>query len=140
MYLLDTDHLSLLQRGGAASLQLSLRLFTIPDDDVAVTIVSYEEQIRGWLAPLARNQSAVSLVAGYRDLSDTMAIYCGLTVLPFDAVAAAEYERLRKLLPRLGTQDLKIASIALANNATLLTRNRRDFEKVPTLLLDDWTI
>jgi len=40
----------------------------------------------------------------------------------------------------LGTQDLKIAAITLANNATLLTRNRRDFEKTLALLLDDWTI
>jgi tRNA(fMet)-specific endonuclease VapC len=40
---------------------------------------------------------------------------------------------------RIGTQDLKIASIALANRATLLTRNYRDFVQVPDLIIDDWT-
>jgi len=34
--------------------------------------------------------------------------------------------------------DLKIASIAIAHSATLLTRNRRDFEVVPGLHVEDW--
>jgi tRNA(fMet)-specific endonuclease VapC len=36
--------------------------------------------------------------------------------------------------------DLKIASIALANDATLLTRNTKDFEKVHALRIEDWTL
>jgi tRNA(fMet)-specific endonuclease VapC len=41
---------------------------------------------------------------------------------------------------RIGTQDLKIASVALANNLILLTRNRRDFGRIPGLMLDDWSV
>jgi tRNA(fMet)-specific endonuclease VapC len=39
---------------------------------------------------------------------------------------------------RIGTQDLKIAAIALANDALLLSANLRDFEQVPILRVEDW--
>ena len=42
------------------------------------------------------------------------------------------------ILIRIGAMDLKIASIALANNATLLSRNLKDFGKVPDLKVEDW--
>jgi tRNA(fMet)-specific endonuclease VapC len=41
---------------------------------------------------------------------------------------------------RLGTMDLKIAAIARANDATLLTRNTTDFQKVPGLRFEDWSV
>ena len=41
---------------------------------------------------------------------------------------------------RVGSQDLRIAAIAIANDGILVTRNRRDFEKVPNLAIADWTI
>jgi tRNA(fMet)-specific endonuclease VapC len=34
--------------------------------------------------------------------------------------------------------DLKIAATAIANNATLLSRNLKDFNKVPGLKVEDW--
>lgn len=55
-------------------------------------------------------------------------------------MAAAEFERLRKQRIRIGTMDLKIAAIALANNATLLSKNLRDFGKVPGLKVEDWSV
>lgn len=57
----------------------------------------------------------------------------------FDTAAAAHFENLRKAKIRVGTQDLKIASIALASGATLLTRNTRDFARIPGLLFEDWS-
>jgi len=62
-----------------------------------------------------------------------------ITVLDFDDKTAAEFERLQKLRIRIGTMDLKIAAIALANNATLLSRNIKDFSKVPNLKVEDWS-
>ncbi len=62
-----------------------------------------------------------------------------MQVLPFDHAAAAQFESLKKERIRIGTMDLRIASIALANNMTLLTRNTVDFERVLGLRFEDWT-
>ena len=61
-----------------------------------------------------------------------------LTILPFDREAANIFHRLRPLHRRTGTMDLKIAAICIAHDATLLTRNLVDFEKVPGLRVENW--
>jgi len=64
--------------------------------------------------------------------------YLKLTVLEFDEAAAAEFERLQRSRIRIGTMDLKIAAIALSRGATVLTRNLKDFSRVPGLRAEDW--
>lgn len=64
-------------------------------------------------------------------------LFCGIAVLPFDESAAVKYQELRKK-SRIGTMDLKIASIVVANGATLLTKNSVDFQRVPGLKFEDW--
>lgn len=59
-------------------------------------------------------------------------------IVPFDDRAAGEYERLRKQRIRIGTQDLKIASIALVHDALLLSANLRDFRRVLNLRVESW--
>jgi tRNA(fMet)-specific endonuclease VapC len=54
--------------------------------------------------------------------------------------AYACYLELRRQRIRIGTQDLRIAAIVLAENSILVTRNQRDFERVPGLAFEDWTI
>ncbi|MGL5831990.1 MAG: type II toxin-antitoxin system VapC family toxin, partial [Waterburya sp.] len=56
-----------------------------------------------------------------------------------DEQAAYEFQRLKKMYPRLGTMDLKIASIVLVNQAILLTRNNLDFGLIKGLSIEDWT-
>lgn len=64
--------------------------------------------------------------------------------LPLDNVAAEEYGRIRADLTRRGTpigaNDLLIASIAVANSATLVTHNTREFSRVAGLVLEDWQV
>jgi len=66
------------------------------------------------------------------------------TSLPFDDSAAEEYGRLRALLQKqgklIGPNDLLIASIALANNVTLVTHNTDEFSRVPGLQMEDWQV
>mgnify|MGYP003466234634 CR=1 FL=1 len=105
MYLFDTDHLTIMDRGGSSAQILLAKLSQVNPLEIATTIVSYEEQTRGWLS----------------------------------YTSAKEFERIRRLYPRLGTMDLKIAAISMTNNATLLTRNKSDFERIEGLIFEDWT-
>ena len=139
MVVLDTDHMSLLQRGGAEGQRIRRRLRTVPSDDVAITVISYEEQTRGWFARLARASTPERQIFGYGEVKNLLRDYCSIAVLDFDTAAAAEFQRLRTSKIRVGTMDLKIAAVALANNALLLTRNVQDFGKVPDLRTEDWS-
>ena len=59
-------------------------------------------------------------------------------VVDWNEPAADHFKRLRANRIRIGSQDLKIACIALANDALLLSANIRDFEQVPGLRVADW--
>jgi tRNA(fMet)-specific endonuclease VapC len=139
MYLLDTDHMTILERESPEAQRLKARLAEIPPDDLATTIVSYEEQTRGWLAVSAQARTADALIAAYRRLKTHLQIYCKIAVVDYDENAAAAFERFRQSRIRIATMDLRIAAIALANNAVLLTRNLTDFGKVPGLRAEDWS-
>lgn len=64
------------------------------------------------------------------------------TVASFDMESAREYGRLRQLLggqgQLIGDRDLMIAACALANGAILVSRNVREFQRVPNLRLETW--
>ena len=132
--------MSLLQRGGAEGQRIRRRLRNIPPDDVAITVISYEEQTRGWFARLARAATPERQVFDYGEVKNLLRDYCSLAVLNFDNDAAAEFRRLRTAKIRVGTMDLKIAAVVLANNAVLLTRNMTDFGKIPGLRIEDWSL
>lgn len=102
------------------------------------TIITYEEQMRGWLAWIAQAKSLIAQIERYSMLKRMVSSYAKISLLDFDRSAADEFERLKNQRIRIGTMDLKIAAIALANNATLLSRNLKDFGKVPGLKVEDW--
>ncbi len=139
MYILDTDHMSVLERGGTPALTLTLKVSAIPDSELATTIISYEEQCKGWLAKTTKEKNE-ALIRVYVQFGQHLQIYASMNVLLYDERAHAVFLALRSQNIRTGTQDLKIASIALANSATLLTRNIRDFARVPNLRYEDWTV
>jgi tRNA(fMet)-specific endonuclease VapC len=139
MYILDTDHLSVLDRGGVAAQNLFQRLATIEPTQVATSIISYEEQMRGWLSYAAKAQTVEQQVDAYKQLKRQLLNYCAIPIIEFDEAAAREFQRLKKLYPRLGSMDLKIAAITLVNQAVILTRNNRDFGQILGLSIEDWT-
>jgi tRNA(fMet)-specific endonuclease VapC len=139
MYLLDTDHLSILERGGTEAQNLLIRLANLNPNDVGATIISYEEQLRGWLNYIAKAKTIDGQVEAYKQLKKQLSNYCTILIIEFDEQAAREFKHLRKNYPRLGTMDLKIAAIALVKQAILLTRNQRDFGQIAGLHIEDWT-
>jgi tRNA(fMet)-specific endonuclease VapC len=140
MYILDTDHISLLEHVSYSpeAQRLRFRLAGLQPEERITTIITFEEQVRGWMTYLAQKRSLPHQVAAYRRLKGVLDRYLKLTVLEFDEAAAAEFERLQRLRIRIGTMDLKIAAIALAHDATVLTRNSKDFSRVPGLRFEDW--
>lgn len=139
MYIFDTDHLSVLERGGVNAQRLMQRLANVNSTQVAASIISYEEQMRGWLSYIAKAKTVEQQVEPYKQLKQQLTNYCAIPILEFDEQAAQEFQRLRKAYPRLGTMDLKIASIALVNKAVLLTRNSADFGQIAGLSIENWT-
>ena len=139
MIVLDSDILSLMLLGGAFQEQLQKRLERVAPGDLATTIVNYEEQVRGWLKLISSSKKVVEQINAYRLLNQHLSLYRTVQVLDFDESAAAHFQQLRKQFRRHGPSDLKIASIALAHHATLVTRNLRDFEPIPGLDVEDWT-
>ena len=137
MILLDTDHISVLQRPSAACDRL-LQKLDASTDSPATSVITLEEQSRSWIAELGRRRIVRDQVLPYARLLDMFDFFAEWEVIPFSEVAAAVFESMRSNRVRIASTDLKIASIALANNLVLLTANTRDFEKVPGLRFENW--
>jgi tRNA(fMet)-specific endonuclease VapC len=137
-YILDTDHVTLFQYNHP---QIAQRARAVGSSNIFITTVTLEEQLRGRLAGISRCATKPELLAvAYENLRRTQLYFCSVNLLNFDDAAYNCYQSLRQQQIRIGTQDLRIAAIALANQATIVTRNQQDFSKVPGLLLEDWTI
>jgi tRNA(fMet)-specific endonuclease VapC len=137
LWILDTDYVSLFQ--GEQPL-VGQRFRAKPAHEIATTIVTFEEQVRGWLAVIRRSPTPTTLIRDYGKLAATRRFFSDLPVLDFTDAAAEQYARLWAQKLRVGTQDLRIAAIALSVGGIIVTRNRRDFERVPGLAIEDWSI
>lgn len=137
MYMLDTDHATLYQQGHPT---LGQRLERLQPNLLATSVITYDEQVSGRLAIVHKARNPQERIVAYHWLQRTLQFFCRMPVLPFDEAAATMFQQLTTLRLRIGTQDLLIAAIALSNEVTLLTRNLRDFQKVPGLTLEDWSI
>lgn len=139
MILLDTDHISILRYPeNRRHAPLVERMESALDADFVTSIVTFEEQMRAWMAALRRAKRVPDEPEVYKRLGELVAFFGMWRLLPFDLEAATQFQRLRADKVRIGTMDLKIASIALANDALLLSSNLRDFEQVPGLQVEDW--
>ncbi len=136
VYVLDTDHASLLQRGHQPVIrQIAAR----SDNVIAVTVVTAEEQLRGRLRVIRRAASGPQLSVAYAGLRTTIEYFKSVELLDFSPAAAAEYAGLRSRKIRIGTMDLRIAAVVLAAGGVLVTRNHQDFIQVPGLRMEDWS-
>ncbi len=134
-YLLDTDTVTYHQLNRPSVVK---RLQQVEPDTIATTVITMYEQLRGRLAVVNRKQDEESLQLALRRLQITHRYFCQVQVVPFSEIASEQYRQLVKQKTRIGTQDLRIAALALAHNAILVTSNRRHFDRVPGLVIEDW--
>ncbi len=138
LFLLDTDTLSLVEQGHAAVLQ---RLNSHPVADIALSAISIQEQMQGFLAALARARDHLQTARAYEMLvTRLLPVWARFAVLSFTEPAIQRFEQLRALKLNVGLMDLRIAAIALESGLTVVTRNRRDFNRVPGLTTEDWSV
>jgi tRNA(fMet)-specific endonuclease VapC len=138
LYILDTNPISILERRGPESEPIITYLEEIPPSEIYVTVISYEEQIRGWMSVIAATKDTNAQVKYYNRLLKQLENYGNLSILPFDSASAIRFDELRKKHRRISSPDLKIAAISLVNNATLVTLNERDFRDIAGLKLESW--
>ena len=137
MYLLDTDTLTHLHAGNSNVVE---RLSSVVDEEVGISIVTKVEVLRGRIDYLLKAEAGESLLKAQELLFRTEALLSGLLIVPVDRAASIEFDRLRSVsnFRKIGRADLLIASITLANRATLVTRNLRHFKQIPGLKLENW--
>jgi tRNA(fMet)-specific endonuclease VapC len=137
MYLLDTDTLTYLYAGNA---NVIARLKALENSEVGITIITKAEMLRGRIEYLLKAETGESLLRAQELLFRTEELLAELLIVPVSQSAADEFERLRIVskLRKIGRADLLIASISLANRATLVTRNIRHFKQIPGLRVVNW--
>jgi tRNA(fMet)-specific endonuclease VapC len=139
MIILNSDHLSILRyHNSERALKLIARLSQTPEKPIATSIANVEEAMRGWLSAIAKERKIERQLSAYRELGELFTFFSGYTIALLDANAAGIFNGFRKSGVKIATMDLKTSCIAMANNALLLTANRRDFEKVPRLRFENW--
>ena len=136
-YVLDTDHVTLHFRGHS---HVGQKLTLIPPDEIATTTITAEEQLRGRLAQIKKASTAEALAMAHHRFRQAIYDLAKLNILEFDSAAIAILGDLKRQRPRVGSQDLRIAAIAIANGAIVVTRNRVDFEQIAGLKIEDWTV
>ena len=120
---------------------LSLRAAQIPAHEQSVPIIVVEEVLRGRLNSIRQaeaEKSKLSLERAYELFDETLDAFRQVTILPYSSAAEALFQRWRSQKIRVGTHDLRIAAICIVRSATLITRNQRDFERVPGLSFEVW--
>jgi tRNA(fMet)-specific endonuclease VapC len=137
MHLFDTDSLTHWSKGNARILQ---HIAEVEDTDPGTTIISKIEMLRGRFDQLVKASNQAEFLRAQDLLNVTEAFLAELPIVPLDAAALAEFDRLRAIkgLKRIGRNDLLIASIVLAHRATLVTRNLRHFQRISNLRVVNW--
>jgi tRNA(fMet)-specific endonuclease VapC len=135
LYILDTDTLSLYQHGLP---DLVSKVGAHPPHELAITVVTVEEQLTGWYSLLREVRGPDEEVRAYERLGEAIPLLARWKILPMSHSALMKYEALKRLNLNVRKMDLRIAAIVLECGGVLVTRNVRDFQRVPNLQVQDW--
>lgn len=141
MFIFDTDHLSLLElRDLPERARITSRASAHPGAAFYVSIVSFQERVAGWNAYISHARTHDQVIRAYEKFRLILSDFSQMQVIRFDRSMAAVFDSMRTDGVRIATLDLRIAATALVRDMTLLSRNLKDFRKVPGLRVEDWTI
>lgn len=136
LYVLDTDTLQLFQDEDPVVVS---RVRAVVPDNRAISVISVEEQLSGWYSQLRQAKRPERLAWAYRRLAAVVRFLSRIQIVDFDEAAIRRYEQLKKRKIKVGTNDLRIAATVLERDALLVTRNLRDFQRIPGLRCEDWS-
>lgn len=136
-YVLDTDTFSLYLRKDANVIAAVVRHLA---DDVSVSVITVEEVWDGWQAAIRKAKTSDQVGLAYDRLTATLNELRDWSVVSFPPPATARYATLKKAKLNVGSNDLRIAAIALELRAVVVTRNAVDFSRVPGLVIEDWSL
>ncbi len=135
LYVLDTDMLSLYQHGHA---ELTAKLETYPSQELAITVITVEEELSGWYSQLRKVRRLEEQAEVYERLAKAVPVLARWCILPMTHSALMRYESLKRMNLNVRKMDLRIAGIVLECGGIVVTRNVRDFLRVPNLAVENW--
>jgi tRNA(fMet)-specific endonuclease VapC len=137
LYVLDTDVLTLFENGDPAVIR---NVVAHSADGLAITVISVEEQLSGWYTQIRRVKRRDLLAEAYQRPATNVEFLANMLILPFPEPAILRYENLKTLRLNVGKKDLRIAAITQENSGILVTRNLRDFQRIPNLIVENWAV
>jgi tRNA(fMet)-specific endonuclease VapC len=136
LYVLDTDVLSLYQRAHPV---LTATVDAHPPQDLSITVITVEEELAGWYSLLRQARSPEEQAGVYERLAEAIPVLAQWRILRMTQSAILHYESLKRMHLNVRKMDLRIAAVVLEHGGVLVTRNVRDFQRVPGLLIEDWS-
>jgi len=137
LFVLDTDVLTLYDRGDPTVVH---RVDARQSNELAISVMSVDEQLTGWYTATRQARRPEEVARAYARLGEAV-VRLGLwRILPYTVSAIARVAQLKALRLNVRLMDLRIAAIALENGAVVVTRNRRDFGRIPGLSVEDWSV
>jgi tRNA(fMet)-specific endonuclease VapC len=135
LYILDTDVLTLYAHGDA---NVTRQVFAHATDELAIAVISAQEMIEGWLGFIKRQTQPDRIARGYYEFARTVTFLGSFTILPYRETTMSSFQNLRSLRLNVGNNDLRIAAIVLEHGAVVVTRNVRDFGRIPGVTAENW--
>jgi tRNA(fMet)-specific endonuclease VapC len=140
LYILDTDIITLFGQQNTVVMSRVAAARQVHEVAVtAITAITVDESYAGWHARIRKARKPPEIADAFAGLATAAGVFGSFSIIPFPLPAIQRFERLKKLRLNAGPNDLRIAAIALEAGATVVTRNLRDFRRVPGLVSEDWS-
>jgi tRNA(fMet)-specific endonuclease VapC len=137
LFILDTDTLSNYCRGHANTVRA---VDSRPPSEIAISVITIDEQLSGWYTLTRQAREPVDIARAYAMLGEAVVQLAEWPILPYTEAAIERASAFNKQRLNVRKMDLRIAAIALENDATVVTCNLRDFERVLGLRVEDWSV